>query len=360
MSIRELLVYWRILKKRLWLIGLLVGVTLGTMLLLSCLSQPVYRATTSFQVTTPLPAEVSLYREFRTSTSSEELVRTRNNFVPFLQSEFVVGQVVEELGLDLNVDELLGQMVIEPDEDSDFINLRVTAPDPKLAAAIANTLLDTASRYFGELSAGSITANKEFIQQQLQETKDELDRARAALIQFQVENRVGSPNGLLNSQESLVTALKSDRDRALAEGKEAEASSYDEIIYARELELQELVLLNAEYADLQDTAARIAAVYSDLLDRETEAKLKENEIMSARFIQVIPAREPERPLPRFDVRLLLVGGIVSLVAGVALAYLLEALEGVPVPSHGSASASPREKVLGAPQSERSGFLNLAD
>jgi uncharacterized protein involved in exopolysaccharide biosynthesis len=347
-SIRELLVYWRILKKRLWLVGLLVGVTLGTMLLLSCLSQLVYRATASFQVTTPLPAEVSLYREFRTPSSSEELVRTRNNFVALLQSEFVVGQAVEELGLDLDVDELLEEMVIEPDENSDFINLRVTAPDPKLAAAIANTLLDTASRYFGELSAGSITTGKEFIQQQLQETKDELDRARAALIQFQIENRVGSPSGLLGSQESLVTALKSDRDRALAEGKEVEASSYDEIIYARELELQELILLNSEYAGLQDTAWRIAEVYSDLLDRETEAKLKENEIMSARFVQVVPAREPERSLPRFDVRLLLVGGVVSLIAGVVLAFLLEALEGVPAPSDGSVSASPREQVLGAP------------
>jgi len=326
MSTQELLTYWRIIKKRWWLIGLLVGSTLGAILLISYLAKPTYRATTSFQVVSPLPADVSIFREYRTSSTTEELLRTKNSFLVVLKSEFVLGEVIEKLGLSMDSDELLEQVLIEPDKESEFTHVRVTATRPELAADIANTLLDQALQHFGGLSAGSITANKEFIQQQLRENKDDLDAARAALIQFQIEHKVGSLNGLLVAQESLITDLKASHDRALAEGKQDEATTYEDLIAARQRELQQIILLNSEYDALQDGARRIEAVYSDLLDRETEAKLKENEILSAKFIEVIPAPEPKRALPRLNARYFLVGGAISLVAGVIIVFILEALE----------------------------------
>jgi uncharacterized protein involved in exopolysaccharide biosynthesis len=325
MGVQELLVYWRVVKKRLWLIGLMVAATLGAMLLAFTLSKPVYRATIAFQVTAPLPAEVSLFTDFRMPYTDDEIIRTRSGFMTLLQSEFVAGQVVEELNLDMDVDELLAQMLVEPAERNDFDKLLVTAHDPELAAAIANALLDKALYHFGEMSAGVLTANREFIEQQLQEMKEHLDEARANLIQFQVENRIGSLSGFLKSQETLVTTLKTQRDQALAEGREATAASYDEIIAARERELQELVLVNAEYEVLEGTVGRIESTYRGLLSKETEAKLKEDQVRSARFVQVIPAGVPSRPVPRFDVKVLLVGGVVSLALGVMLAFVLEYL-----------------------------------
>jgi capsular polysaccharide biosynthesis protein len=330
MNFGELLTYWQVIKKRLWLIGLLVGVTLGAMLLISYLAQPVYKATTSFQVTTPLPAEVSLYSEFRTSTSRDELRYTRNNFVAVLQSNFVVGQVIEGLGLEVDVEDLQERMVILTEEDSDFVTLEVTAEDPKEVAAIANALTEYAARYFGQLSAGSLTADKELIQQQLQEVKEDLDAAREALIQFQLENRVGMVDQVLTAQQTLIRQLSFERDQALAQGDPAKASAYDEIITQHDRELQGLILLSSEYDLLNDRAKRIEATYSSLLDKETEAMLKENEILSARFIRVIPAREPSHPLSRFNAKVLLLGGIVSLAVGIMLAFALAYLDRVGV------------------------------
>lgn len=325
MDVQELLVYWRVVKKRLWLIGLMVGATLGAMLLAFTLSRPIYRATVAFQVTAPLPAEVSLFSDFRLPYTTDEIVRTRSGFMTVLQSEFVVGQVIEELGVDMSVDELLSQMLIEPGEVNDFDKLRITAYDPEVAAAVANALLDRALHHFGEMSAGSLTANREFIQQQLAEIKADLDTARADLIQFQVENRIGSLSGFLESQESLVTTLKSRHDQALAEGREATAASYSEIISARERELQELVLLSAEYEVLKDTVGRIESTYANLLGKETEAIIKEDQVRSAKFVQVIPAGVPSSPLSRLDVKVLLLGGVVSLALGIMLAFALEYL-----------------------------------
>jgi len=344
MSIKDLIFYWKVVKKRLWLIGLLLVVTLGVIFLTSFLSKQVYKATTSFQVTAPLPAEVTIYSEFKTSSTIDELLRTRGNFVAVLQSKFVVSQVIEELGLDMDTDELLATTLVEPEEDSDFIDLKVTAGDPSTAAAIANTLMDNAARYFGEMSAGSITANKEFIQQQLREIKDELDAARAALMQFQIENRISSLEGLLNSQEDLITTLKTSRDEAQVKSGTEAVSVYDELISKRERELQDLILLGSEYEILQDDVKRIKDVYQSLLDKETEAKLKENEIMSARFIQVIPASEPSHPLPRFEPKLFLLGAIVSLVLGIMLAFILEYLEHVETETDADGPAVLREAI----------------
>jgi uncharacterized protein involved in exopolysaccharide biosynthesis len=325
MDIQELLIYWRVVKKRLWLIGLMVAATLGAMLLAFNLSKPVYRATIAFQVTAPLPAEVSLFSDFKMPYTRDEIVRTRSGFMTVLQSEFLAGQIIEELGIDMGADELLSQMVMEPGEGNDFDKLRITAHDPELAAAVANALLDKALLHFGEMSAGSLTANREFIQQQLVEIKADLDTARADLIQFQVENRIGSLSGFLDSQESLVTTLKSRHDQALAEGREATAASFEEIIATRERELQELVLLSAEYEVLKDTVHRIESTYANLLGKETEAIIKEDQVRSAKFVQVIPAGVPSRPLPRLDVKVMLLGGIVSLALGIMLAFALEFL-----------------------------------
>jgi capsular polysaccharide biosynthesis protein len=326
MGIQEWLIYWQVIKKRLWLIGLLAGVTLGTVLLVSYLSAPVYRATASFRVAAPLPGEVSLFSEFRTSSTREELNYTKSNFIAVLQSESIVGQVIEELGLKMSVQEFMRAVVIEPDENSDLVQLRVTAHDPGLAAAMANAIVSDAARRFGELSAGSITANKEFIQRQLQEVTDDLEQARAALIQFQVENAIGSPDQAFESQEYLITALKSSQDRALVEQGEEAALSYDEIVAEREREFQEIILLNAEYEVLRDTVSRIKEVHTNLMEKETEAELKENEVISARFIQVIPARVPSSALPRLNIKILALAGAVSLCLGVMLAFILEYLD----------------------------------
>jgi uncharacterized protein involved in exopolysaccharide biosynthesis len=358
MSIQELVVYWKVITKRLWLIGLLMAVTLGAMIVISYLSKPMYTATISFQVSAPLPSEVTVFSEYRESSSRDEIIYTRRSFLAVLQSAFVHWQAIEELGLDMDADELAECMVIDVGENTEFFDLDVTLADPELAAAVANTLVDKTALYIGELSAGSITTNKEFIQEQLREVAVELEAAREALLQFQIENRTGSPSTFLGSPESLLTNLRLRRDQALAEGEDAVAASYDEIIAERERGLQELILVNSEYATLQAKVNRIGETYARLLDKETEAELKENEILSAKFVRVIPARAPTHPLPRLKTSILFLGAVMSLALGIALAFLLEYLSNVTVDS-GISQGAPRESITAPGQGEQEEALGPA-
>jgi uncharacterized protein involved in exopolysaccharide biosynthesis len=267
-----------------------------------------------------------LFTDYKTSTTAVELDRTRDLFLATLRSDFVVSQVIEELDLGMEVPELLKQVTIEPDETGTFTLIRVTASDPKLAADIANTLLDKASQYFGEVGASSLTANRLFIQQELGATRKELDEARAALIQFQIENRLSSLEEVLESQGGLINNLKLKRDEALAQGQDERVAGYDQVIAERERELQGLILLISEYDLLRENIGRVEAVYSTLSSKATEAALKENEIFSATFAQVLPAREPSRPLPLVNPKIMVLAGVVSLALGIMLAFLLQAIE----------------------------------
>ena len=56
--------------------------------------------------------------------------------------------------------------------------------------------------------------------------------------------------------------------------------------------------------------------------------MKENEIVNAKFIQIIPAGGPGRPLPRINPTILLLGIVVSLAVGIVLAFLLQYLESI--------------------------------
>jgi|GEM_PF-1468371 len=326
MNVQELLTYFEIIRKRLWVIGVVVGVTVGAIALSGFLARPQYRSTAQFQVTAPLPNEVSLVNEYRVGTSRDELTFTRNNFLAVLQSEYVAGEVISKLGLNMDPADLVESLIVEIDTASDFVSLRIVADDPQQAADIANTLLETASNYFATLSAGSFTANKEVIEQQLEDRRIEWQTAKDALVKFQVENKIGSFNGILDLPERLLVNAQSARDEALATGRTDVAAKYDLIIARHEATLQKRVQLNAEYEVLQAEVNRIGETYKVLLAKQAEVELKEQEILSARFIRIIPAQAPQSPLSNLDVRLLLIGALASLVVGIVLAFILEGVE----------------------------------
>ena len=92
------------------------------------------------------------------------------------------------------------------------------------------------------------------------------------------------------------------------------------------LELQNLLVLRPQYTALKAATSQARGTYDMLLDRQTQAKLKENEIENVGFISVLgPARKPSQPVP-FSPKMALLGAAVSLVVGVLLAFGWEYLE----------------------------------
>ena len=326
MSFQELLAYLAILRRRWWLVAITVIATIGTIGVVSYTRPPMYRARVSFMVVRPLLGDVSLY-ELRAPTSREALNYTRANFLEILRGSVVAWRTVEETGVKMRGSELQKQVSIQESKDSEMITLIVTARKPKEAALLANGLIETALKYYGELQATPATNSRQFIQQQLDIASEELRQAQQRLTQFQIENNIGSLDTEITSQQSLIRALRLQRDQAEAEGKLTEVATYERLIAQHERELQRLVSLNTEYVKLKAEVSRAQSVYNLLLDKLTEATLKENEILNTSFVQIVePASPPRRPISPLSPKIVVVGAIASTVLGIALAFLLEYVE----------------------------------
>lgn len=341
MDIRDLIVYWGIIRKRLWLVALLVGVTLVTVIAVSAMKPALYRTSLRFQVTAAPPADVSLYEAFRASAYRDEIAITRANFIAVLTSLEVAWQAVNELNLDLLGNELVTMISVEESSDSDFVRLIVTSEDPQLSADIANTLITLAVRRYGELNARPITTTREFIQSQLEQQRLELEQAQAELITFKAENNFGTLESSLSAQQELIRSLELSHDRAIAEGDLTLAQKYNLLINQRQGDLQQLILLSGEYSVIETRVRQLQNTYNFLLEKHTEAQLKENEALNLGFVQVLgPAIIPHTPEGWLNLSIVALSLVVALTVGVMLAFLLEYIERLHSPEIAPKPASP--------------------
>lgn len=325
MGIRELIIYMQVIKRR-WkpIIGLFLG-TMSTLAIISIVAPRVYIASARLQVVAPPPGAITLYGVFRSGGFRDEIAYTQNAFVEILRSTVVARRVLEATDISLGAEEL--QDGTEVAVESDFIKLTVTADGPDKAAQLANGLSTEALAYYGELLARSSEMSKEFISAQLDLARQELDRAQTALMQFKIENKIGSLDDDISQQTNLVRALNRSRDDAIASGDFAKADSYDELIAQRERELQALLSLSAQYQALQSAVVQASTTYDYLLSKEAEAKITENQTRNVSFILVVePASPPRRSTSTISASILALGAVLSLILGVAVAFVWEYIE----------------------------------
>ena len=191
-----------------------------------------------------------------------------------------------------------------------------------------------------ELRARSATNSLIVISTQLGEARRELETAKHKLTQFQIENRMGNLDVAIQVGQGLIKSLVEARDHAIAAGDVDTAAAYDVIVADREADLLVLLRLDPAYTALDTDVSRFQSLYSLLLEKQTEAKFKENEARNAGFIQILePARRPSGPSPFPTAKLLVAGAVVSVSVGVILALLLEYLEGLRMQAEGVPSGA---------------------
>jgi uncharacterized protein involved in exopolysaccharide biosynthesis len=359
----ELVTYFRIVTKRWWLILLILIVTTSVVLLNSLTAKPVYRAFVKLQVIAPEPQEVSLFAEARPVGSQEEIVAVQVQFDAALRSAYVAWQTIADLNLGISAAELLYGLDVAA--DGEFLNVTFIADNPMLVEAIATKHVENAFAYYAEIRSKPSTVALQFIQQELVESEKALTAAQGALLRFRVEHGVDSlPREISAIQDQLRQTqlerakLVTEREKArgigqkyveeagatgstesaanyqrLATGQDAvvagilaQEAEYDKLIRQQEAHLEELLNLTTEYETLLRGVSRVQSNYEFLSGKESEARLKQSQATDVSFIQIIePARMPDRPAPSRTPKLLMVGALVSIIAGVILAFFLEFL-----------------------------------
>jgi len=365
----ELVTYFRIVLKRWWLILLILIATSSVILYSSFTAKPVYRAYVKLQVIAPESQEVSLFSQTRSASSQEEIVAVERQFDAALRSAYVAWQTIADLNLGISAGELLNGLTIYA--DGEFLNVTFVAENPMLVESIATAHVQNAFNYYAQMRSKPSSVALEFIQEQLAEELKALSSAGDAALQFKINHNLDSLPREISAIQDQLRVLRLERsklalERAKAEGISAtymeeaakatqadvagnyqrmafaqdvvvagiraEESEYDALISQQEGTLQELLRLTTEYDDLMRALSRVQANYAFLADKENEAKLKQSQAMNVSFVQIIePARMPDRPAPSQTPRMLAVGVIVSLLAGIILAFVLEFISSLRAP-----------------------------
>ncbi|OQB28655.1 MAG: Chain length determinant protein [Chloroflexi bacterium ADurb.Bin180] len=374
----EVLTYLRIIKKRWWLIVLLFVVTTAVILLSSLREKPVYQAYVRLQVIAPESQEVSLFSTAKASSIAEEIVAVQVQFDAALHSYYVAWQTINDLNLGVSAAKLLEGLSVSAEEE--FLHVTFTADNPLDVEAIATRHVENAFKYYAQIRAKSASVALSFIQQQLSDEEKTLASAQSELLTFKINHNLDSlSREILALQDQLrdlrlVRArLTADREReqaiaskyreqaakadpkkptldyetlalekdAVVAGILAQEAQYDHMIDEQRARLEELLKLSTEYDTLVRNVTRSQSNYGFLADKENEARLKEKQATNVSFIQIVePARMPDRPAASRTPKMLAIGVVLSLIAGVILTFVFEFVSLLFVSARSASSSLP--------------------
>ena len=194
----ELLEYWKIIRKRIWLIVLLMAVATASATYYSLQQVPLYRTTTTlflkpgasspvlpYQVTQPVESLANTYAE---------LMRTRS----FAQL------VAEEMGDETTLEEVLGAISTRYIEDTQFFKINATHADSEKAQKLA----DTAAQALMVENIARQQAEQEQIQAQ-QDPVKEMERQQLRKLQQNLQNKLDSYDQHVANLEAQIAELES-------------------------------------------------------------------------------------------------------------------------------------------------------
>ena len=383
MGIGDFLIYLNIIRKRLWLIILLLIVTVSGIVFISATADPVYRASVRLQVVASEPQEVALFSSFRAGASATELATAQTDFIRALQSGIVAWQTIAELNLGIGAYDLLNDLSITT--EGPFISVQVQASDPEVAESLAVRHVENALIYYRTTRARPSTVIRQFIGEQLQEEQEKMSNAKKALLDFKLAHNLESLDREVMAIQDMIRNLLSQRDqtilaiagadakivvyeteieealaladeaaekeytatadyykgvaraisnslineRATAEAKRIEVTELNRLIGERGAELTSLLNLTTEHDQLQRDLWQAENNYNFLWAKNNEAVLKEDQAMNVGFIQIVePARRPDAPAASQMKLMLPVGAAASILGGIVLAFVLEFMQSV--------------------------------
>ncbi len=383
MGVGDFLIYLNIIRKRLWLVILLLVVTVSAIMFMSMTADPIYRASVRLQVVASEPQEVALFSSFQAGASATELAAAQTDFIRALQSGVVAWQTIAELNLGIGAYDLLNSLSITT--EGPFISVEVEASDPAIAEALATRHVENALTHYRTTRARPSTVIRQFIGEQLKEEAEAVDEAKKALLEFKLSHNLESLDREIIAFQDMSRNLLAQRDQAtlaiagadarvavyeteieeaLATADEAAEKEYtatadhykgvaralstlliseqadseagrvevtelNRLIGERGAELASLLKLTTEHDQLQRDVWQAENNYNFLWSKNNEAVLKEDQAMNVGFIQIVePARRPDAPAASRMNLMLLVGTAASILGGIVLAFVLEFLQSV--------------------------------
>lgn len=201
--------YLRVLKKWRWVIVLITFLAMLTSAFFSYfVLPPVYEAKTILLVTQAAPSQ-QVYRQQGEGLQGVVDILSRlpqmtmNTYVGQLTSDSVLDKVIDALKLDRSIytaNSLAKMIEARNIKDTNLIEVKVSHTNAKLATDIANTLNREFLNFLSENNKEQMSKSVEFLVQQSDNVKRDLEKAQNELKKFEAQ-----PRGVTLLEQELAT-----------------------------------------------------------------------------------------------------------------------------------------------------------
>jgi capsular exopolysaccharide synthesis family protein len=283
--------YWKLVRKRLWLVILLLLIGGGLGGYYSYLQVPQYRATTTLFLNPAVASPLLPYQPYNTLQSLS------NTYIEFMRTRSFASRVAQDAAVALPPEEIVAALSTQAVPDTQFFRINVTYPDPKIAQALTNA----AARV---LIAENI-ARQQAEQQQLENQRNP-DPETKHLIELRTElqKELDLYGEQIKNVEQQIADLQSGPQTA--DDDQRILSLQDKLLNLQSLRISALNGLAQAQATLTYNASPTSSVVTAVV--------------------VDVATLPALPLPSKTLQILLQALIVSLALGVGLAFALEYID----------------------------------
>ncbi|MGH7184579.1 MAG: chain-length determining protein [Nitrospiraceae bacterium] len=236
----------------------------------------------------------------------------------------------------------LSRVSVEFDEYAGVLVIRAEAFSPEKARALTNMLMDEGGRYMNMVARRLAQEQVSFLEAQVGQISERVMQARQAVLAYQNERNLVSPQGtaenifsIINQLEGQLTTLKTQRD-ALLGYLNPQSSSVIELdlqiaSVKKHIAQQQARLTSSERQTLNHaieefTRLQMTAEFAQDMYKTALAALEKGRVDSARTVKMVSViqspTQPQYPMePRriyntavFIVATLMLAGIVSLLS----------------------------------------------
>lgn len=291
-----------ILRRRWWLIALIVAGAVVVTLAITLSAPATYRSSLRLQALALDDQEVALYTRRATGAASEQIALTQFNFNDTLRSSLIAWRTIRDLDLDLSAGDLLANL--DTSAAGDFVTVTYDGSSAQQAMDVLNKQVENALAYYNTARSRPASVAGQFLANELSAQNETLQRAQDTLLQFQLEHNVGDLSREINAVQDALRTLRSERDRGQVQASLAEtlAGQYQTLAdaTAKELADAEQALKDAvaaaptpnaaQQVDIDALAAQVAALRVRLGEQSEAARAQTVQAAGQRALAEATAR----------------------------------------------------------------------
>lgn len=185
--------YYRIMRRRRWLIILGTLAAVLTVAYMNLNSQPQYTGRTTVMESKSIQqAGVPIFQSDMMSTTMDIQLQLSNlgNIATSQRVLTNAAQTLQDLGMSFKPEQVIGATSVTPVRDSNILAIEVTLPDAKEAKVAADVIAAEFKKVYADLHSASVSQSREFIEAQIASTRQAMVKAQDAVKQYKEQNGI--------------------------------------------------------------------------------------------------------------------------------------------------------------------------